>query len=66
MATSEEYRQHAAKCVLLAEETNNPGTRLALMEMAQAWLRLAEQAEKNSKLDLVYETPSPRRTRAAQ
>jgi len=28
------------------------------MEMARAWLRLAEQAEKNSRLDLVYESPT--------
>jgi hypothetical protein len=29
----------------------------ALIDMAQAWMRLAEQAEKNSGLDIVYETP---------
>ena len=27
------------------------------MEMAQAWVRLAEQAEKNLLTDVVYETP---------
>jgi hypothetical protein len=26
--------------------------------MARAWVRLAEQAEKNSHLDLVYEPPA--------
>jgi hypothetical protein len=30
------------------------------VEMASNWLRLAAQAEKNSKTDLFYETP-PRR-----
>jgi hypothetical protein len=32
------------------------------MEMAQSWLLLAGQAEKNNRLDLVYESP-PAQTR---
>jgi hypothetical protein len=39
----------------MAEETTNALRRLAFMGMAQSWLRLAEQAEKNSHTDLVYE-----------
>jgi hypothetical protein len=35
------------------------------MEMAQAWLRLGEQAEKNSQLDLIYETPPAKQQRSA-
>jgi hypothetical protein len=35
------------------------------MEMAQAWLRLAEQAEKNSRARLVYETPDEQTQRSA-
>ena len=31
-----------------------------MLEMAQAWSHLAEQAAKNSQTDIVYETP-PRR-----
>jgi len=31
-----------------------------LLVMARAWARLADQAERNSRQDLVYETPSPR------
>jgi hypothetical protein len=30
--------------------------------MAQAWLLLHDQAEKNSLTDITYETPSPRAT----
>ena len=44
-----------AKCLELADNSTEHGTRLGLMEMAQAWLRLSEQAEKNSRS--VYETP---------
>jgi hypothetical protein len=57
MASAEEYRRRGAGCVLMAEDTPNSAHRLALMEMAQAWLHLAEQAEKNGRTDLVYETP---------
>ncbi len=35
---------------------------MALLEMAQMWTRLADQAVKNSKTDITYETP-PRRQR---
>jgi hypothetical protein len=54
MSSATEYRRHAAGCVLIAEETTDPGIRLHLMEMAKMWLQLADQAEKNSRTDLVY------------
>ena len=54
----EKYELQAAQCLLLANQTTNSKNKLALMEMARAWLRLADQAEKNSHADLVYETPS--------
>ena len=53
----EEYRRHAAECVLLAEQSSDPVDKLTLMGMARAWLALAELADKNSHNDLVYETP---------
>lgn len=57
LSAPEEYRRKAAQCVLVAEDTNDIGSRLLLLQMAHAWLLLAEQAEKNTKLDLTYETP---------
>lgn len=59
---AEEYRRRAAQCVELAQQHSDPEQKLKLMKMAQAWLRLAEQAEKNSQTDLVYETPDPKLT----
>src|SRR5207248_3008231 len=41
-------------------KSHDKGTRITLLAMAAAWLRLAEQAERNSRLDLVYETPRER------
>jgi hypothetical protein len=61
MSNADGYRDKAAKCILVAEDCISLASRLALMEMAHAWLRLAEQAEKNGHhLDLTYKTPSLR------
>jgi hypothetical protein len=57
MSNEEAYRHNAAKCLELADKTSDVTLRLGLIDMAHVWLRLAEQAEKNSHLDLVYETP---------
>jgi len=59
-ATKDAYHRHAAQCLRLAERVNDASHRVELLEMAQAWLHLAEQAERNSKLDVVYEPPPVR------
>src|SRR5215469_7322098 len=48
------YRLHAAMCTEIAERTSDLKNRLVLLKMAPAWLRLAEQAEKNSQ---IHKTP---------
>jgi hypothetical protein len=55
-----EYRRNGLDCVRLAEETTDLAQRPFLLMMARAWHNLAAQAERNSKADLVYETPPPR------
>jgi hypothetical protein len=54
------YRKYAAKCLLLAQRQEDAGEKLALLDMAQSWMALAEQAEKNEALFVVYETPVPK------
>ena len=54
---AEEYRQIAANCIRVAQQARTPELKASLVEMAQAWLRLADQAEKNRQADLTYETP---------
>jgi hypothetical protein len=62
---SEEYRQHAAECLRIAENLGDPQGRAGLIAMAQAWLQLARQAEKN--LDIfVSKAPEPRQHVAQQ
>ena len=53
---AKEYLLRARHCLDIASAVD-PSRRLILLEMAQAWTRLADQAERNRKSDLVYETP---------
>jgi hypothetical protein len=55
---SNAYRERAAECFRLARTVNDPQQRAVLLEMARAWLRLFDQAEKNAQTDLSYEPPS--------
>lgn len=52
------YRQYAQECLRLANETHEPSTKAVLIDMAQVWIRLAEQAQRNRPLDLVQPAPS--------
>jgi hypothetical protein len=62
MNPSEAYRIKAAHLEAEARREKSPATRLELFDLATAYLRLAEQAERNSHLDIVYETPTNRQT----
>jgi hypothetical protein len=57
MGSSDDYRRNAANCMRLAEQTADPAAKAFLLDMARAWHNLADQAERNSRTDLVYETP---------
>ncbi len=41
------YREHAAHCLKIAQDVADLRSKLSLLDMAQAWVALAEQAEKN-------------------
>lgn len=45
--SSEEYRQNAADCLKLAQSLTDPAGKAGLLEMAQGWIRLAEQVASN-------------------
>jgi len=51
------YWSVAAECVRLAAQIVDPERKLKLIDMAAIWMRLAEQAEKNSQTDLAYDAP---------
>ena len=45
MATADEYRAFAAKCLTLAQSISDPDDKARLVEMAQAWRELADKLE---------------------
>ena len=45
MPTAQQYRAHAEECVELAKRAR-PQDKAILLEMAEAWLRLADEADK--------------------
>jgi len=65
MERLDQYRRIVWDCLQMAEASQDPQSRLSLVQMAQSFVDLADQAEKNSRLDLVYETPHRDRRRRA-
>ena len=51
------YRKLAAEFRAKARQEERPGLRFDLDRLARSYLRLAEQAEKNERNDVAYETP---------
>jgi len=47
MGLGEKYRRNAAQCLEMAGIVKDPESKASLTTMAQAWVRLAEQADKN-------------------
>ena len=45
MASADDYRRHAAECIRLARNIENQRDKALLLAMADAWRRLAKQAE---------------------
>jgi hypothetical protein len=42
----ERYRRYAAECLRIAQQATDPAHKARLLEMAEAWQRLADQAAK--------------------
>jgi hypothetical protein len=63
---ADEYRRNAIECLRIADETITARSRVVLIQMAESWMRLAQQAERTIATDLVYETPTLARAPALQ
>ncbi len=57
---ADEYRNAAAELRLKAEKATTSEAAVELRQLAHAYLRLAQDAERNSLTDLVYEPPPPK------
>jgi hypothetical protein len=55
------YRSYAAECFRYAMMMTDLESRSSLRRMALAWVDLADQAERNSRNDVVYEPPERER-----
>ena len=42
----DKYKDYAAECLRIAHQTNDAAQKARLLEMAQAWQRLSEKADK--------------------
>ena len=57
MKSSEGYLDRALALLELARRTTDPEIKASLLDLAAGYLDLADLAEKNSRTDIVYETP---------
>ena len=57
MPRGDEYCKKAAELIARSAQEPDPLQRVDLRKLAQAYLRLAEQAERNAEADIVYGTP---------
>ena len=60
MAAGDQYRIKAAEFHAQAQSMANPKLRAGFANLAKAYLRLAEQADRNALVDVVYEPPPPK------
>jgi hypothetical protein len=58
MIAGDEYRDKAVEFRAKAQVESDPKRKAEFEHLARAYLRLAEQAERNSHLDVTYETPA--------
>jgi hypothetical protein len=48
MPKGDEYRQHAAECVLLAQQLTDSAEKATLLQMAKVWRELADKRDKST------------------
>jgi hypothetical protein len=55
--SAQAYRHYAAECLRISNSSQDVATKTTLLNMAVAWTKLADQADKNLQNDVVYEPP---------
>ena len=60
MVPGDKYRAKALELLAFAETQSDPQIRAEFENLAAAFLRLAEQAKRNSQFDVTYEPPRRR------
>jgi hypothetical protein len=57
MSAAEQYRRNASECIAITAFFSDPGQRAAILALAEAWTRLAQQSEKYEQLARLATTP---------
>jgi hypothetical protein len=52
MSAADQYRRNASECIAITAFFVDPQQRATILALAEAWNRLAEQAEKNEQIAL--------------
>ena len=60
MGTGDHYRIKAAELHAQAQCQTTPRLQIQFENLAKAYLRLAEQADRNAEAEVVYEPPPPK------
>jgi hypothetical protein len=60
MDTGDHYRVKAAKFHAQAQSATNARLKRQFEDLSRAYLRLAEQADRNATVELIYEPPPPK------
>jgi predicted nicotinamide N-methyase len=59
MSAADQYRRSASECVAITAFFAGAQQRVAILALAEAWTRLAEQAEKNEAAMLLATADTP-------
>jgi hypothetical protein len=59
MSAANQYRRNASECIAITAFFSDPGQRATILALAEAWTRLAEQAEKYGEAALVTLADAP-------
>jgi hypothetical protein len=59
MSAADQYRRNASECIAITAFFANPQQRAEVLALAEAWTRLAEQADKNEQSPVLVTPTSP-------
>ena len=59
MSAGDQYRRNASECIAITAFFSDPGQRATILALAEAWTRLAEQAEKYEDAALMTLSDAP-------
>jgi hypothetical protein len=59
MSAADQYRRSASECIAVTAFFAGSQQRVAILALAEAWTRLAEQAEKNEEAMLLATADTP-------